>query len=140
MTSKKPKAYIFDVDGTLAQKGDRYIFDYSKVYLDSPREQVINMAKILTKAGYAIIIFSGREASCLEETCDWLKTHGIVYQEIQLRPIKDNRDDTIVKKEMYDSIKDKFDIQGVFDDRPKVLRMWRDQGLTTFDVGKGIEF
>ena len=27
-----------------------------------------------------------------------------------------------------------------FDDRPNVIRMWREQGLMVADIGKGVEF
>ena len=59
-----------------------------------------------------------------------------------MRKNRDYRPDTIVKKEMYDQmLVDGYKPTLVFDDRPSVLRMWREiVGLTVVDVGMGIEF
>lgn len=58
-----------------------------------------------------------------------------------LRKDKDYRKDTIVKREMYDHmVADGYKPEMVFDDRPSVIRMWRELGLKTIDVGLGIDF
>ena len=59
-----------------------------------------------------------------------------------MRKEKDYREDTIVKREMYDQmLKDGYKPELVFDDRPSVLRMWREiEGLKVVDVGHGVEF
>lgn len=132
----KKYAYIFDVDGTLAKMLGRTPYEFDKVASDQEIEPVTNILRSINQAGIAyVIIFSGREDSCQLETEHWLQSHGLDYDYIRLRKTGDNRDDCIVKKEMYDKFKDEFDIQGVFDDRPKVCRMWRELGLTVFQVG-----
>jgi hypothetical protein len=46
-----------------------------------------------------------------------------------------------VKNQMLDTyFPDKNVIRAVIDDRPSVIRMWRENGLDVIDVGKGIEF
>jgi hypothetical protein len=40
---KLPRAIIVDIDGTLAIKGDRDIFDYSKVHLDLPNKPIVDL-------------------------------------------------------------------------------------------------
>ena len=59
-----------------------------------------------------------------------------------MRAEKDYRKDTIVKREMYEQmLVDGYDPKLVFDDRPSVLRMWREiEGLQVVDVGHGVEF
>ena len=59
-----------------------------------------------------------------------------------MRAEKDYRKDTIVKREMYEQmLEDGYDPKLVFDDRPSVLRMWREiEGLQVVDVGHGVEF
>jgi len=42
--------------------------------------------------------------------------------------------DEILKKEMLDTFIDIDDVFCVFDDRKKVVDMWRDLGLTCFEV------
>jgi hypothetical protein len=53
-----------------------------------------------------------------------------------MRAAEDQRPDEIIKSELYDQhIRDRFNILGVIDDRPKVCRMWRGLGLPVFQVG-----
>ena len=47
-----------------------------------------------------------------------------------MRSRGDKRPDQVIKKEIYDKyIKDKFNVLCVFEDRDKVVEMWRDEGL-----------
>ena len=59
-----------------------------------------------------------------------------------MRAENDFRKDTIVKREMYEQmLVDGYKPKLVFDDRPSVLRMWREiEGLKVVDVGYGVEF
>ena len=53
-----------------------------------------------------------------------------------MRKPRDGRGEDVVKAEIFDNqIASKYNVLGVIDDRPKVLRMWRAKGLTTFAVG-----
>lgn len=58
-----------------------------------------------------------------------------------MRKENDYRKDTIVKQEMYEQmLVDGYKPELVFDDRPSVIRMWRELGIKTVDVGMGVEF
>ena len=132
-----PDVYIFDIDGTLAKMDGRSPYDYSKVHTDKPNRDVANLFKVLnfhTK----IIIVSGREASCMQETSDWLLNNDLNYYELMMRSAGDFRDDRIVKKEIYEKyINGKYNVLGVFDDRDRVVEMWRSLGLTCLQVDYG---
>jgi predicted kinase len=136
-------AWIFDIDGTLAHhEGLRSAYE-EKYEVDNPDITVIAMLKALKQAGSKIIIVSGREGTevGLEKTKNWLKQHDIPYDHFYMRNAKDRRSDTLVKKEIYETyIKGKYNILGVVDDRPKVIRMWEEQGLKVLKCGPGIEF
>ena len=55
-----------------------------------------------------------------------------------MREEKDHRPDDIVKEEIYHKyIEDKYNIVCVFDDRDKVVKMWREQGLLCNQVYYG---
>jgi adenylate cyclase class IV len=55
-----------------------------------------------------------------------------------MRKTGDNRPDNIVKKEIFDSnIKNNYYIEFVLDDRNKVVKMWRELGLTCLQVADG---
>jgi len=54
-----------------------------------------------------------------------------------MREAGDNRPDDIVKKDIYDKyIKDKYHVVCVFDDRKRVLQMWKNEGLYVFDCSQ----
>jgi len=146
----KLKAIIVDIDGTIAKKGDRDIYDYSKVHLDKPIEPVLTVLQCVcdqyTDVNYhrdiKVFFVSGREDSGAELTKRWLRKYTDFlwfesdrdWSELHMRKPGDNRCDTIVKREIYDQyIKDKYDVVAVFDDRPKVIRMWRELGLFVFN-------
>jgi len=129
-----PNCIIVDVDGTLAYKCDRDIFDYSKVIMDIPNN---NLIKIINEMHCDVVILSGREDSSKEHTIKWLQNNEIVFDGLFMRKTGDHRDDTIVKKELYEEhIKGKYNVIGVFDDRPKVIRMWKEQGLFVLDCNR----
>ena len=135
-----PYAYQFDIDGTLALKGDRHIFDYSKVHLDLPHLPVVSIAKRLYKDGYKLIFMSGREDSCRSQTEEWLRENlgirGILT--LFMRKTGDHRKDSYIKKELWEEhIKDKFNILGIFEDRSSVVKMWRSLGLFVCQVAEG---
>ena len=55
-----------------------------------------------------------------------------------MRPEGDSRKDSIIKREIFDAeVRDRWRITGVFDDRQQVVRMWRQLGLTVFQVAEG---
>lgn len=134
-----PNCYIFDIDGTLAKMNGRSPYDYTKVHTDIPNQNIIMIAKKLEQMGNKIIIVSGRTDDCFSETRKWLiaKT-GIVFEDLKMRKSGDSRNDAIIKREIYENeIKDKYNVLAVFDDRDRVVAMWRSLGLTCLQVDYG---
>ena len=132
-----PEAYIVDIDGTLADHtGIRSPYDTSKYHLDKRHVNVVQTAASLQLMGYEMIAVSGRDAAFRDVTREWLRDSGFDPELLFMRPEGDTRNDAIVKHELYhEHIAGKFNVIGVFDDRGRVLRMWRAIGLTTFAVG-----
>ena len=129
-----PDCIIVDVDGTLAYKCDRDIYDYSKVIDDIPNE---NLIKIINEMHCDVIILSGREDSSEEHTALWLIKNKVYHNSLYMRKTGDHRDDTIVKKELYEEhIKGKYNVIGVFDDRPKCVTLWKELGLFVLDCNR----
>lgn len=132
-----PTAIICDVDGTLALKWDRDIYDTSKVHLDSviiPTATIINS---LYNRGTKILIVTGRDWEYLDITKKWLDDNGIKYDEIYTRPAWDNRSDTIIKREIYDNhINWKYNVTFALDDRFRLVNQRRDMGIYTFDCNQ----
>lgn len=149
------KTVIFDLDGTLALIDDRRaistkdngkmdwdtFFDPKNIQLDKPNWPVILMAQTLKKAGHRIVIFSGRSKATKDATKDWLKGLDVPFDVLKMRPtdggLKWMKDDLLKKKWLDDLFPNTDDIICVFDDRDKVVQMWRDNGITCFQVADG---
>lgn len=134
----KKKAYLFDIDGTLAEMHDRGPFEWDKVGNDKPRWQVIETAKAHSLAGYSIIVMSGRDSVCRKQTIEWLLRFGVPCFELHMRPEGDMRKDNIVKQELFDQhVRFNYDVVAVYDDRDQVVQMWRAMGVNCFQVQPG---
>jgi predicted kinase len=137
-SSNLQDAVIFDIDGTLANMGNRGPFDWDKVYKDDVNHIVAEQINFHKSKGREILIVTGRDAVCKEQTVDWLELYGIEFDEIFTRPENDFRKDTVIKKEIYENqIKGNYNILCVYDDRLQVLDMWYDQKVFTFNVNQG---
>ncbi len=131
--------WICDIDGTIAKTNGRSNYDYTKVHTDILNRDVVKLIKQLQTTPYQhVFIVSGRESSCRKETEEWLEKNEIFYSELFMRQAGDNRRDSIIKREIYEAnIKDKYNVLGVFDDRNQCVELWRELGLTVFQVAYG---
>ena len=130
----KKKAIICDLDGTLAIHQGRGPYDYEKCDTDLCEPRLNRILFDLYLQDYVIIFFSGREkiGNCEQKTIQWLDSEFGGCYELCMREEKDHRPDQIVKEEMYHKkVEPYYDVVAVFDDRNKVVDMWRDLGLFT---------
>lgn len=134
-----PPAWIFDLDGTLALMGARSHLDEDRVGEDRPNWPVIAAARAAFAAGHAIVVCSGRTDACRGESQRWLEKYvRVTYDMALMRAVGDLRPDAVVKLELFDRhIRGRYNVQGVYDDRNQVVRMWRSLGLTVFQVAEG---
>ncbi|ROT31827.1 AAA family ATPase [Micromonospora sp. HM5-17] len=134
-----PEIVLVDIDGTVALMAGRSPYDMSRVGEDRPNTAVIAAVRAMHAAGYGVVFCSGRDASCRAVTERWLDEHvGVPYLALHMRAVGDTRKDAVVKREIFDrEIRDRYRVVGVFDDRMQVVRMWRDLGLTVFQVADG---
>lgn len=146
---KGEDAVICDLDGTLCNIEHRLKYargeekDWTKFFELIPNDKLRHdvRTQVLTQSiGKRLILVSARPENYRKETELWLENNGIGYDLLIMRNADDKRDDTIVKSEIYDKYLSKLNITYVYDDRPKVIRMWREKGLNVIDVGNGIEF
>lgn len=135
------EAVIFDIDGTLAVMGDRSPYDPTKYHLDTLNTAVNAALDAHWKLGQQVIIVSGRDEAYRPETIAWLNDKEVNWDKLYMRPTENRKDgkkteDSIIKYNLFNQhIRDeKYKILGVYDDRHRVLRMWRKLGLTTFHV------
>lgn len=118
-------------------KPDYDAFNYT-LDLDKPNDDVARMAKIIKNAGYHIFVLSGRSSKYLTQTSLWLCRWGIPFDLLRMREEGNEESDVTLKKRFLEDIrKNGHEVVGVFDDRDKVVEMWREEGLTCFQVAKG---
>lgn len=144
-----PSTIIVDLDGTLADIEHRVHHirgsgrsDWDAFFRactdDLPIRNTIHLVQRLHEVGFRVLIVSGRSDMVRTETEEWLKQHGVPYDELVLRREDDHRSDTIVKSEMVDELGiGPEDVLMVLDDRTKVVDMWRERGFNTFQVAPG---
>lgn len=134
-----PQAFLVDIDGTVALMGNkRGPFDYHLANGDDLNEPVSSVVHALIRDGYEIIFLSGRSDSCRDVTQEWLIENHFGGHKLLMRREGDQRKDSIVKHEIFwDQIAPRFQVIGCFDDRNQVVDMYREMGITVFQVAPG---
>lgn len=135
-----PHCVIFDVDGTLAHKGDRSPYDWGKVWKDTVNDPVAYMLRMMRNdPDLKIFIFTGRDGVCEQDTRNWLGENDIHFDALFIRPAGNIEKDSIIKKRLFEEhIRGKYYCDFVVDDRQQVVDMWRKElGLTCFQVDYG---
>ena len=146
---------ILDIDGTAADgthrehyvKGEKKDWGsyYSLLSDDKPVYAIFKWVSELAK-DHTIVVVSGRPDDHYIETMRWFEQawkDGMpefdIFQ-MFLRNSGDHRPDDLVKREILELIPDYKDkVAFVLDDRPRVVRMWKEQGLTVFPVRGAVE-
>lgn len=137
---------LCDIDGTVADCEHRRDFVtgekkdwkgfFGAMQADKPRREVIEMLKKYADDGHKIIFLTARPEDYRKVTENWIELFvasnlpkGSVLT-IIMRNSGDSRPDTEVKQQMLEKyFKDKYPIETMIDDRPSVIRMWKEQGV-----------
>ena len=140
---------ICDIDGTIANlthrmhwiksKPKNYKAFFAGVFQDTPHHDIITLVNNLASVYKVPVIHcSGRPDSTREDTEKWL-FHNVVYTDgLYMRKTGDFRADDIVKEELLDQIlADGYKPILVFDDRDRVVQMWRKRGFRCLQVAEG---
>lgn len=140
--------YIFDIDGTLADCSHRLHHihprpakDWRAYFAacldDTPIPHIIELTWIL-EGKAAIVLVSGRSDECREATIQWLDKHEVPFQALYMRKAGDHRNDDILKSELLDKVlADGWRPIMAFDDRDRVVKMWRERGIPCAQVAEG---
>lgn len=149
MSPTKKRPYIIcDLDGTLCDIEHRQHHAQGKKknwpkFFAGVKDDKLNevVAEILERFAdtHDIVFFSGRPEKCRIDTIEWMAREAKLKDpEIHMRADGDFRNDAIVKAEMYEAVEPK---RGkpffILDDRDRVVKMWRERGLTCLQVAEG---
>lgn len=147
--------YIFDLDGTLALIGHRrhhvtlpnknWSAFFEACVDDEPNVPVIHCLESLRRTAQ-VLIFSGRSDVVRDQTVAWLVNHTSFFAseliaggDLKMRSAGDNTPDEVLKRRwLYEMpLQARNRISAVFDDRDKVVSMWRAEGIACFQVAEG---
>ncbi len=144
----KKKAIIIDLDGTLCDVEHRVhhvkgpqknwnAFNESLMH-DACYEWCFELIHAMKDRGYQILFVTGRSDDCRADTTSWLSKHNVQYDELYMRGLKDFREDSYVKEDLYkDYIEPHYKVLFVVDDRKSVVQRWRELGLTCLQCAPG---
>lgn len=133
---EKEDCIIADLDGTVCLHDGRNPYDLTRVSEDIPNYPLVQFLKELI-CNKHIIFLSGREETnqCRQDTINWL-TENICSSdfgykwELLMRDKNNFEPDEIIKERIFHKeIEPKYNVIAVFDDRDKVVKMWRSLGL-----------
>ena len=150
---QKPNIVIADLDGTIAlidhrrhwldaerhpdmSSDERWRKFFAECVNDQPNWPVIYTLQALQRAGYYIHVFSARSDEVREQTIDWIEAFYMPHHHLRMRAASDFTPDEELKRQWIEEYKLEH-ILCIFDDRKKVVDMWRSLGLTCFQVAPG---
>jgi FMN phosphatase YigB (HAD superfamily) len=141
----KPTAYIFDVDGTLANVDEFLHFmrdgkkDYDSFHSASinakPNLEVFSMLDNAISKGHAILIVTSRKEKWRGLTSMWLAKNNARSHALFMRDNDDNRPDYEVKKDILSKIEDFWVVVHAVDDNPNVIKLWEENKIPTTKIG-----
>lgn len=149
----KPKAIIFDVDGTLAdvssilhfivkhksRESEGFKKDFHRFHEESlhvpAHEDVAAWARKEYLWGTHILVVTARREMWRTRTSLWLAKHQIHHQALFMRGDFDYRPDYEVKKEILEEIQKYWTVTEAVDDNPAVIRLWEENGIKTTKIG-----
>lgn len=140
---------VFDLDGTLALNGHRQHFldqspkDWASWHAaclaDTLCIPVLRALEAHVQAGHRVEIWTGRSGVAFLDTILWLESNGIGVGLLKrMRPDKDHQPDVSLKRAWLREERERGggpDL--VYDDRDSVVAMWREEGVTCFQVAPG---
>jgi predicted kinase len=138
-----PNAIICDLDGTLADhEGRRGVYDFAQCANDALKAPIAAVVEQFWHGGPhrpQIIFMSGREERFRPQTMEFLRQHQLADAgPLYMRRTYDRRNDAIVKSELFDAhIRGQYNVLFCLDDRDRIVKLWRDMGLTCLQVAYG---
>lgn len=158
---KNPEFVLSHVDSSLPKwehknTKEKWKPDWKSFYeacdKDTPIQPIIEMFRLISVQYDLVEIWSGRCESVRDKTVDWLaqnmkcgNEHKYFSSILKMRPIGNTEPDEVLKERWLDQLCASYNelsgrisqhhhgIEFVFDDRPKVVRMWRSRGIFVFN-------
>jgi beta-phosphoglucomutase-like phosphatase (HAD superfamily) len=153
MEEHKPKAVIWDLDGTLADDRARAHFveveqgrkrDWTSYFdaidEDPPIAASMVLLHALRASGVRIVFLTGRPEYTRPKTERWLEANGLTdYDHLLMRPEGEYRPAGEFKAEEIERLRSTYELVCAFEDRIDVAEELRMAGVPVFLFGAGAE-
>ena len=138
---------VIDIDDTLSLAGERFklatksdgkinwdvAHNPELVKKDKPNLPMVDLAKRYKKAGFKVVVLTGRPDTIRTTTEEWLDKYGIEYDELYMRNKKEHYlKADVFKKGIYEIYLD--DVFCAYDDDERIIQMWNSVGIPAFKV------
>ena len=149
------KIVVFDLDGTLADgthrehhlhrpEGDSRPKDWDAYFAacrdDAPIGHIIELYWYYRqRRDIKVEIWTGRIDQYRQDTIDWLQEHlGGRLHSLTMRQILDRTaDDELKRRWLHNARADGYEVALAFEDRARVVAMWRAEGVPCLQVAPG---
>ena len=143
------KYVVFDIDGTVAEMGDRkkYLLskpiDWEAFYEDQFDDKVIapiaKLVSIMKDSGHDIVFCTGRKEKARGKTSAWIHRHLNAHNMMLLmRADDDNRSDDVAKPELLAAHGlSPENVLFIVEDRARVVKKWRELGFMCLQCADG---
>lgn len=149
----KPKAVVWDLDGTLSDDRARAHFVeveagrardwhsyFDAIDQDPPIAASMEVLRAMHAAGNRIIFLTGRPHYTRPKTERWLEANGLSeYDLLVMRPEGDRRPAGYFKVEAVARLRAEYELVCAFEDRIDVADHLREAGIPVFLYGAGMQ-
>ena len=134
---------IFDLDDTLSDASARAYLVETKppqwdkfnaaANEDPPIRTTVRLARALYEAGHYIAIWTGRSREHRASTIQWLRTHGVPFNELRMRPVGDYMPSATLKLDwLTDWRRQNREPDLIIDDNDRTIQAFRQAGILAF--------
>jgi beta-phosphoglucomutase-like phosphatase (HAD superfamily) len=152
-TQPRPRAVIWDLDGTLSDDKARAHFvevergrarDWKSYFdaidTDPPIAASMEVLRAMHAAGLRILFLTGRPEYTRSKTVRWLEANGLTdYDALIMRPDGEYRPAGFFKADVVDDLRREYELVCAFEDRIDVAEQLRRAGVPVFLYGAGAE-
>lgn len=149
----RPRAMIWDLDGTLADDKARAHFVevergrardwrsyFDAIDTDPPIAASMEVLRAMHAAGIRILFLTGRPEYTRAKTVRWLEANGLTeYDALLMRPEGEQRPAGFFKADVVDRLRRDYELVCAFEDRIDVAEQLRQAGVPVFLYGAGAE-
>ena len=125
--AKNAECVVFDLDATLCDHGSQA--DWTTCDLFEAIAPIVELAKMVKRHGFDIVIATARPSDYLERTLVWLDNHGIDWNALYMKDNDVEATGSQCKEGQLLRIQENWDIAFWVDDSPFNAEVIRDHGI-----------